>query len=718
MGKQLNNKGVKYASDEVCKACNLIIKGDAFFCFDCKNFIHATCTRLSRETKLLYYVTNRIFSCVSCIKTKGNYEEALSWLDQLEESENRERELLNLPSRTNRPPIQPQQSPSPLSSQNLDHSTQPPDVSPSTLGERVVDQVVSFPICIGASSTPIRQMNNVANFPSPRPIGTIAQNVTATETDSEENFSDARNTLGTSIGDSTNDMNNTIVLSNSVPVINVPTSNSFSLETHSRTLNITDRNRHGIPDLDIDGLDQSMEASDTEEQVLTSPSERQQNASTEDNESVEQVSSEDSMRGMEENLIEPSINQFQRNELQNGESVQPNERYNPPTRSDESSSSENIDDSHVNAEIPNIQNQPEEEGTSPTNDLAEIEPEDPHRLVCPYYISKTCKYGKSGRHRGRCSMRHPKMCRRYIVFGENINGCRQGNSCSGYHPKVCWGYIARGTCNRAGCKFYHARRGGRRRQQPWNNNEQLEHRNRFVTRTSTTRNPSRSRSQQRTNGNRIWTNSSFRQSEQYVNQVDRPPYSALNERDFPNETRYRQREEYVNHVERPDPNEARYRQREEYVNHVERPAPYRSSNERHFSNETRYERDIRRREWRGHRGNEHYHSRDTRGYQVRERRQDERIGHRDYRENYNNVRRGIRRENFSLRRQTDARREEARQTHTGDPQHFLGRQAIELEDPQTQEVIRKLFRMVEDTRIKAGTRRHQDWSGARPVQFY
>jgi len=90
----------------------------------------------------------------------------------------------------------------------------------------------------------------------------------------------------------------------------------------------------------------------------------------------------------------------------------------------------------------------------------------------------------------------------------------------------------------------------------------------------------------------------------------------------------------------------------------------------------------------------------------------------DYRENYNNVRRGIRRENFSLRRQTDARREEARQTHTGDPQHFLGRQAIELEDPQTQEVIRNLFRMVEDTRIEAGTRRHQDRSGARPVQFY
>ena len=76
-------------------------------------------------------------------------------------------------------------------------------------------------------------------------------------------------------------------------------------------------------------------------------------------------------------------------------------------------------------------------------------------------------------------------------------------------------------------------------------------------------------------------------------------------------------------------NEARYRQREQYVNHLERPPSYRSLNERHFSNGTRYEREIRRREWRGHRGNEDYHSRHTRGYRVRERSQDERIGHRD-----------------------------------------------------------------------------------------
>ena len=65
-----------------------------------------------------------------------------------------------------------------------------------------------------------------------------------------------------------------------------------------------------------------------------------------------------------------------------------------------------------------------------------------------------------------------------------------------------------------------------------------------------------------------------------------------------------------------------------------------------------------------------------------------------------------------------ARREEARQTHAGDPQHFLGRQALELEDPRTQEVICKLFGMVEDTRMKSGTRRYQDRSGARSAQFY
>ena len=97
MGKKLNKKGVKYASDEVCKACNLIIKGDAFYCFDCKNSIHAICTGLSRETKLLYFVTNRTFSSNCCIKQKDKYNEAVIWLDKLKESENKEQDLLNPP---------------------------------------------------------------------------------------------------------------------------------------------------------------------------------------------------------------------------------------------------------------------------------------------------------------------------------------------------------------------------------------------------------------------------------------------------------------------------------------------------------------------------------------------------------------------------------------------------------------------------------------------
>jgi len=77
-------------------------------------------------------------------------------------------------------------------------------------------------------------------------------------------------------------------------------------------------------------LDQSIEASDTDEQVHTSPSERQQNVSTEGNESLAQVSLEAFTRGMEENLMELSNSQFQTNELQNGEPVQRNETYNPP----------------------------------------------------------------------------------------------------------------------------------------------------------------------------------------------------------------------------------------------------------------------------------------------------------------------------------------------------------------------------------------------------
>ena len=42
--------------------------------------------------------------------------------------------------------------------------------------------------------------------------------------------------------------------------------------------------------------------------------------------------------------------------------------------------------------------------------------------------------------------------------------------------------------------------------------------------------------------------------------------------------------------------------------------------------------------------------------------------------------------------------------NTRNPQHFQDRQALELEDPRMQKVIRKLVLMVE-----SGTRCHQDW---------
>ena len=74
------------------------------------------------------------------------------------------------------------------------------------------------------------------------------------------------------------------------------------------------------------------------------------------------------------------------------------------------------------------------------------------------------------------------------------------------------------------------------------------------------------------------------------------------------------------------------------------------------------------------------------------------MGHINVRENYNNDMRGIYRGDVSLQREMEARRNEARQTQTGDPQHFLSRLALELEDPRTHEVIRKFFLMVEDTR--------------------
>ena len=72
MGKELNNKGVKYVTNKLCKACNLLINGDAFYCVDCEGSVHAICAGLSRDTKILLFVTNRNFSCNSCIKQKKN----------------------------------------------------------------------------------------------------------------------------------------------------------------------------------------------------------------------------------------------------------------------------------------------------------------------------------------------------------------------------------------------------------------------------------------------------------------------------------------------------------------------------------------------------------------------------------------------------------------------------------------------------------------------
>ena len=126
MGKLLNKKGVKYAADKMCYACNLIIKGNAFYCFTAR-IIFTQLVLVSRETKLLYFVTNRNFSCFPCIKKKEKYGEAVIWLKKLEESVNEEQDLLHYreicPAPTTLFPLNPQ---------NPDLFVHPSD-APSTL---------------------------------------------------------------------------------------------------------------------------------------------------------------------------------------------------------------------------------------------------------------------------------------------------------------------------------------------------------------------------------------------------------------------------------------------------------------------------------------------------------------------------------------------------------------------------------------------------------
>ena len=75
--------------------------------------------------------------------------------------------------------------------------------------------------------------------------------------------------------------------------------------------------------------------------------------------------------------------------------------------------------------------------------------------VCQDFIMKRCQYGASGKVGGTCRHAHPRICRKFLKFGNQANGCNMGQGCTFYHPKLCWEFNKKKTCRRNECRFYH-----------------------------------------------------------------------------------------------------------------------------------------------------------------------------------------------------------------------------------------------------------------------
>ena len=86
----------------------------------------------------------------------------------------------------------------------------------------------------------------------------------------------------------------------------------------------------------------------------------------------------------------------------------------------------------------------------PTGREEQMRPE-----VCPEYIKKKCRFGKSGRVGGSCQFSHPRLCLRFLKRGNTPEGCTRGGECRFHHPKICWKFAKRRGCTKSDCKFYH-----------------------------------------------------------------------------------------------------------------------------------------------------------------------------------------------------------------------------------------------------------------------
>ena len=88
-----------------------------------------------------------------------------------------------------------------------------------------------------------------------------------------------------------------------------------------------------------------------------------------------------------------------------------------------------------------------------------LHPATPEIAVCEEYKRGKCPHGISGKRvvAGKtCSLRHPKLCKRFLKNGPNSRyGCKQGDKCTHFHPILCRNSVQKRLCLNQTCTFMH-----------------------------------------------------------------------------------------------------------------------------------------------------------------------------------------------------------------------------------------------------------------------
>ena len=81
-------------------------------------------------------------------------------------------------------------------------------------------------------------------------------------------------------------------------------------------------------------------------------------------------------------------------------------------------------------------------------------PQDDQRStkVCYFYRRRACKFGKSGR---ECKYRHPNLCFKFKLYGNDKNKGCPSNKYNSLHPIMCRNLKTKGECLAKKCDFFH-----------------------------------------------------------------------------------------------------------------------------------------------------------------------------------------------------------------------------------------------------------------------